>query len=100
MTDAGSGTASIVTAAAEPAASAGGLAAPATSERRDSTSRPPMGCERQGGRSRNPAMCGDIAVMLIPMPRGVGLGSPGASLVAARRGALNIPYFSRVRKAG
>src|SRR5580692_11421307 len=25
-----------------------------------------MGCERQGGRSRNPAMCGDIAVMLIP----------------------------------
>src|ERR1700726_2166344 len=27
-----------------------------------------MGCKRQGGRSRNPAMCGDIAVLLIPMP--------------------------------
>jgi hypothetical protein len=33
-------------------------------------------------------MCGDIAVMLIPMPRGVGLGSPGASF-PRRVGALS-----------
>ena len=49
-----------------------------------------MNCECQGGRGRNPAMCGDIAVGLIPSPSCGGLGSPGAE-AALGVGALPPP---------
>jgi hypothetical protein len=43
-------------------------------------------------------MCGDIAVMLIPMPRGVGLGKSRRVAQTARRGAMMMRAIPRNRQ--